>query len=104
MVPLTIPWMRSIGVAASDSWSTRMTGTTPADGRLEAQPDAVLAGRLEELLAVLAEQLLVRGDDVLAGAASPRSRYSRAGSIPPISSTSSSAVGEDLLEAARASA
>ena len=30
MVPLTIPWMRSTWAAASDSCSTRMTGTTPA--------------------------------------------------------------------------
>ncbi len=38
------------------------------DGRLEAQPHAVLAGGLEQLLAVLGEQLLVGGDDVHAGA------------------------------------
>ena len=30
MVPLTIPWMRSTCAPASDSCSTRMTGTTPA--------------------------------------------------------------------------
>ena len=29
VVPLTIPWMRSIGVADSDSSSTRTTGTVP---------------------------------------------------------------------------
>ena len=30
VVPLTIPWMRSMCAAASDSCSTRITGTTPA--------------------------------------------------------------------------
>jgi hypothetical protein len=30
VVPLTIPWIRSIGVAASDSSSRRTTGTAPA--------------------------------------------------------------------------
>ena len=38
------------------------------DGRLEAQPHAVLARGLEQLLPVLGEQLLVRRDDVDAGA------------------------------------
>ncbi len=38
------------------------------DRRLEAQPHAVLARGLEQLLAVLGEQLLVGRDDVLAGA------------------------------------
>jgi hypothetical protein len=37
------------------------------DRGLEAQLDAVLAGAREQLLAVLAEQLLVGGDDVAAG-------------------------------------
>ena len=37
-------------------------------GRLEAQPHVVLARRLEQLLAVLGEQLLVRADHVPAGA------------------------------------
>ena len=45
-----------------------MTGTTPGDRGLEAQLHAVLARRRPQLLAVLAEQLLVRGHDVLAGA------------------------------------
>ena len=30
VVPLTMPWTRSTCAAASDSCSTRMTGTTPA--------------------------------------------------------------------------
>ena len=41
VVPLTIPWTRSIGAPASDSWSTRITGTTPGDGALEAQLHAL---------------------------------------------------------------
>jgi len=53
--------MRSIGVADSDSSSTRTTGTTPATAALEAQSYAVFACRLEQLLAVLGEQLLVGG-------------------------------------------
>ena len=68
VVPLTIPWMRSIGVAESDSSSTRTTGTAPGHRRLEAQLHAVLARGLEQLLAVLGEQLLVGGHDVPAGA------------------------------------
>ncbi len=37
------------------------------DGRLEQEVDARALGRLEELLAEVGEQLLVRGDDGLAG-------------------------------------
>ncbi len=38
------------------------------DGGLEAEPDTLFTRGLEQLLAVLREQLLVRADDVLAGA------------------------------------
>src|SRR3712207_1629297 len=121
-----MPCTRSMRAPASDSWSTRMTGTTPATapskrsctpcsravahssspcwesscllaettclpartpgagpreplgdhaehghpprrGALEAQLHAVLARRRPQLLPVLGEQLLVGGDDVLAG-------------------------------------
>ena len=48
------------------------TGTTPATARLEAQLHAALAGGVEQLLAVLREQLLVGGDDVPAGRAARR--------------------------------
>ena len=68
MVPLTIPWTRSIVAPASDSWSTRITGTTPATAPSKRSCTLVRAGRLPQLLAVLREQLLVGGDDVAAGA------------------------------------
>ena len=59
----------------------------PGDGGLEAQLDPGLARGREQLLAVLGEQLLVGGDHRAAGRAAPSSTYSRAGSVPPISST-----------------
>ena len=79
-----------------------MTGHDAGHRALEAQLHALLARGLPQLLAVLGEQLLVGGDDVLAGRASPRSRYSRAGSIPPISSTIRSEPVQDLVERAAA--
>ena len=68
VVPLTIPWIRSIGVAASDSSSTRTTGTTPATAASKRRCTPCSRARLEQLLAVLGEQLLVRGDDISARA------------------------------------
>ena len=68
VVPLTIPWMRSTCAPASDSCSTRIDRHDAGDRGLEAQLHAVLARARPQLLAVLGEQLLVGGDDVLAGA------------------------------------
>ena len=59
VVPLTIPWMRSIGVAESDSSSTRTTGTAPATAASKRSRTSCSRARLEQLLAVLGEQLLV---------------------------------------------
>ena len=67
MVPLTIPKTLVISVAARLSEITRMTGHDPGDRGLEAELDAVRPRGREELLAVLRDQLLVGGDDVLAG-------------------------------------
>ena len=55
-------------VPASDSSSTRTTGTTPATAASKRSCTPALARGVEELLAVLGEQLLVGGDDVPAGA------------------------------------
>ena len=58
-MPLTIPWMRSIGVADERFLEHAHDRHGAGDGRLEAQPHVVLARGLEQLLAVLGEQLLV---------------------------------------------
>ena len=54
VVPLTIPWMRSIVRAASDSRSTRTTGTTPATAASKRSGTPCSRASLEQLLAVLA--------------------------------------------------
>ena len=104
MVPLTIPWIRSIGVADERLLEHAHHRDDARHGRLEAQPHAVLARGREQLLPVLGEQLLVRRDHVAARAPSRASTYSRAGSIPPISSTTMLRAGEDLREVCRACA
>ena len=64
------------------------------DRRLEIQRDAVLLGERGELDAVLGEQRLVGGHDVLAGArALPRRPARATPSSPPISSTKTSIAG-----------
>ena len=67
VVPFTIPKTFAISVAPRLSWITRITGTAPGHRRLEPKLDAGLAGRVEELVAVLRHQLLVRRHHVLAG-------------------------------------
>jgi hypothetical protein len=56
-------------------------GHDAGHGALEAQLDAVLAGARPQLLAVLAEQLLVGGDDVLARL--HRAQHVVAGGVDP---------------------
>ena len=73
VVPLTIPNTFVISVAARLSWITRMTGHHAGDRRLEAQLDAGVAGGLEQLVAVLGDELLVRGHHVASRLAAPRS-------------------------------
>ena len=77
VVPLTIPRTRSTWAPASDSESTRMTGTTPATAASKRSSVAALARGLPQLGAVAAQQLLVGGHDRRA-AASARRRRSRA--------------------------
>ena len=67
MVPLTIPCTRSMCAAASVSDITRIAGTTPATAPSKRSCTPAAAGGVEDLLAVLGEQLLVRGHDVAAG-------------------------------------
>ena len=89
VVPLTIPWMRSIGVAASDSSSSRTTGTAPATAASKrsstpcsrATPNSSSPCWESNCLFALTTSLPAR---------IAASRYSRAGSIPPISSTTRS--------------
>ena len=57
-MPLTIPWMRSMCAPASDSASTRTTGTTPATAASNRGARRARA-RAPQLLAVAREQLLV---------------------------------------------
>src|SRR5271166_213137 len=90
VVPLTIPWMRSIGVAESDSSSTRTTGTAPATAaskrrrtpRSRAVPNSSSPYWDSSCLFALTTSLPARIAD---------SRWLRAGSMPPISSTITSA-------------
>ena len=86
MVPLTMPWMRSTRAAASDSCSTRMTGTTPATAPSKrswtpfSRAHAHSSSPCWESSCLLAETTCLP-------AFIARSTYSRAGSMPPISST-----------------
>ena len=66
VVPLTIPSTFSIRVAARLSWITRITGTTPATAASKRSWTPAVAGGGEQLVAVLGDELLVRGDHVLA--------------------------------------
>jgi hypothetical protein len=74
-------------------------GHDARDGALEAQLDAVLARARPQLLAVLGEQLLVRGDDVAAGA--HRAQHEVAGGLDAADQLDDQlGVGEDALEIA----
>ena len=100
VVPLTMPWMRSMCAPASDSRSTRITGHDARDRRLEAEVHAALARQRPQLLAVAREQLLVGGDDVAPGLERAAARSRSAASTPPISSTIELRALEDLVEVA----
>ena len=67
VVPLTIPCTRSMCAAASVSWITRMTGTTPptAASKRSCAPASRAASKISS--PCWREHLLVRRDDVLAG-------------------------------------
>ena len=99
VVPLTIPWMRSTCAAASDSWSTRITGTTPATAASKRSWTPCSRASRPQLLAVLGEQLLVGGHDVAPGA--HRAQHVVARRLDPADHLDDQvAAGEDLLEVA----
>src|SRR5437764_1572649 len=89
VVPLTIPWMRSIGVAESDSSSTRTTGTTPATAASKRRRTPRLRAVSKSSSPCCESSCLFALTTSLPARSAVR-RYSRAGSIPPISSTSRS--------------
>ena len=68
VVPFTIPSTRWTFETTSASRSTLITGIARADGRLEAELHARLGCGGEELGPARGDELLVRGDDRLAGA------------------------------------
>src|SRR5436309_909247 len=90
VVPLTIPWMRSMGVAESDSSSTRTTGTTPATAA-STRSRTPRSRAVSNSSSPCCESSCLFALTTSLPACSALSRYSRAGSMPPISSTSRSA-------------
>ena len=86
VVPLTIPCTRSIVAPASDSWSTRITGTTPATApsNRSCTPSARAASHNSSPYCDSSCLLAVT---MWRPARIACRRYERAGSIPPISST-----------------
>ena len=101
MVPLTIPKTLAISVTPKLSWIDPHDRDHAGDRRLEAELHAGLAGGLEELVAVLGEQLLVGGDDRLAGP--QRREHVVAGRIGAADQLDDQVgVGEDLVEVALA--
>src|SRR3954466_8415107 len=86
VVPLTIPWMRSTCAAASVSCSTRMTGTTPATAPSKRSWTPCSRAQLHSSSPCEARSSLLAETTCLP-ARMAASTYSRAGSMPPISST-----------------
>src|SRR5260370_332330 len=83
LVPLTIPWMRSIGVAESDSSSTLTTGTAPPT----AASKRILTSRaraVSKSSSPYCESSCLFAVTTCLPAFIARSRCSRAGSMPPI--------------------
>ena len=66
-MPLTMPITRRMRSPASDSRSGRMSGMPPATDASNSRSTPAPLGGLEQLLADVGEQLLVGGDDRLAG-------------------------------------
>ncbi len=86
MVPLTIPCTRSIVAPASDSWSTRMTGTTPATAPSKRNCTPLTRASSHSSSPWWDSSCLLAVTTCLPARIASR-RYSRAGSRPPISST-----------------
>ncbi len=99
VVPLTIPWIRSTCARRERLLQHADDRHDAGDGGLEAQLHLLLAGDRPQLLAVLGEQLLVGGDDVLAGA--HRADHVVARRLDPADQLGDQVgAGEDLLEVA----
>src|SRR6516164_7221663 len=90
VVPLTIPCTRSIGVAESDSSSRRTTGTAPATAASNRSLTSC-SRAVSNSSSPCCESSCLLALTTSFPACIARSRYSRAGSMPPISSTSRSA-------------
>ncbi len=86
VVPLTIPCTRSISAPASDSCSTRMTGTTPATAPSKRSCTSCERAASHSS-SPCCESSCLLAVTTWRPARMARSRYSRVGSIPPISST-----------------
>ena len=99
MVPLTIPWMRSIGVAASDSSSTRTTGTAPATAASK-RSRTPYSRAVSNSSSPCWESSCLLAVTTSLPARIAASRYSRAGSMPADHLDDQLAAVEDLLEAA----
>ena len=86
VVPLTIPCTRSIVAPASDSWITRITGTTPATApsNRSCTPSARATSHSSS---PCWESSCLLAVTMCRPARIACNRYERAGSIPPISST-----------------
>src|SRR3954447_11017392 len=89
VVPLTIPCRRSTWAAASDSCSTRMTGTTPATAASKRSWTPWSRAAAHSSSPCWESSCLLAVTTCLP-APMARSTYSRAGSIPPMTSTTRS--------------
>src|SRR3954453_14505440 len=89
VVPLTIPWMRSTCAAARVSCSTRMTGTTPATAPSKRSWTPCSRAVAQSSSPCEASSSLLAETTCLPARMAVRT-YSRAGSRPPISSTTRS--------------
>ena len=101
VVPLTIPKTFETSVAPKLSWIDADDRDHAGDRGLEADLHARLAGDLEELVAVLGEQLLVGGHHRLAGP--QRREHVLASGLGAADQLDDQVrAGEDLLEVALA--
>src|SRR5215213_9511001 len=89
VVPLTIPWTRSMCAAASVSDITRIAGTTPATAPSK-RSWTLFARAASKISSPNWESSCLLAVTTWRPAPSARSTYSRAGSVPPISSTTRS--------------
>ena len=90
MVPLTMPMIREIRSPASDSRSGRISGMAPATAASKYRSAPAASAASVQLRAVLGQQRLVRGDHARRPRRSAVSSRSLVGSMPPITSTTTS--------------